>query len=315
MKKVIPVLRLLKNAFTNWQANDPIRMAGATAFFAFFALPPIVIILSSVLSQLFNDRYQRVSGQLVEELADLFGSKSATQLEDISQRLQSPKSTLGLTLLSVGLLLLGSTTLFAILKNSLNQLWNIKPRPGHRFWSILTDKLTALAIIVGSGFLFSLSVLLEQLMAHASMVWSLASLGYYEGMATVGHLVVSVLIRMVWFALLFKFLPDVRLSWRAVWPGAFFTSVLFKVGETVLHQLLIRSPVGSLYGRSGAIILLLLFVFYASLIFYYGAAFTRQYGEWTHMVAQPSSHAISYTITEVAPGSATQDVATKVDSA
>ncbi|MFD2935576.1 YihY/virulence factor BrkB family protein [Spirosoma flavum] len=298
---MVPVFRLLKQAFTNLQANDPVRMAGATAFFAFFGLPPIVIILSSVLSQLFNDRYQRVSGQLFNELADLFGPKSANQLEDISHRLQFPKPSLLLTVLSFVLLLLASTTLFAILKNSLNQLWNIKSKPGRNFLHVLTDKLIALAIILGSGLLFSSSIALEQLMAQLGTELSFSSLTYHHSIANLGHHVVSIFIRMVWFAILFKFLPDVRISWRAVWLGAFFTSGLFKVGEGILNHLLINSQIGSMYGTSGAIILLLLFVFYASLIFYYGAAFTRQYSEWTHLSAEPTSHAIAYTITEIEP--------------
>lgn len=281
------------------QANDPIRMAAATAFFSFFALPPIIIILSSVLSRLFNDRYQRVSGQLFDELADLFGPKSASQLEDISHRLQFPKPSLWLTAISVVLLFTASTTLFAILKNSLNQLWNVKPKAGLGVVNVLTDKLIALAIILGSGLLFSAFLTVEQLMGQLGGALALSSLAYYKGMVGIAHLIASVLIRTVWFALLFKVLPDVKIAWRAVWPGAFFTSCLFKLGEGVLNYLLIDSQVGSLYGTAGAIILLLLFVFYASLMFYYGAAFTRQFSEWTNLAVEPSRHAVAYTITEI----------------
>ncbi|WP_232541166.1 YihY/virulence factor BrkB family protein [Spirosoma endbachense] len=295
---MIPVFLLLKQAFDNLRSNDPIRMAGATAFFTFFALPPIVIILSNVLSHVFNDHYQQVSGQLFDELAGLFGPKSANQLEAISHRLQQPRAGLPLTVLSVVLLFVASTTLFAIVKNSINQLWNIKTKPGRNFLYVLTDKLIALAIIVGSGFLFSLSVTLEQFMAQTPIKSFFSSLAYYGGMVTLWNSLTSILIRTVWFALLFKFLPDIRIAWRAIWLGALFTSVLFKIGEVVLNRLLIHGQIASLYGTSGSIILLLLFVFYSSLIFYYGAAFTRQYSEWTHLNAAPNSRAVAYTITE-----------------
>lgn len=275
-------------------------MAGATAFFAFFGLPPIVIILSSVLSGLFNDHYQRISGQLFDELAELFGSRSANQLEDISERLQLPKPDPALTALSLLLLLIASTTLFTIVKNSLNQLWNVKRKTGRQAYRVLGDKLIALAIILGSGLLFSLSLALEQLMTLVSSSLSLSSLAYYREIMTLGHELVSILIRMVWFAILFKFLPDINIAWRVVWPGAFFTSLLFKLGEWVLNKLLIHSSVGPMYGRSGAIILVLLFVFYGALMFYYGAAFTRQYSQWSHLGVSPTKSAIAYTITEVA---------------
>ncbi|SOD92776.1 membrane protein [Spirosoma fluviale] len=276
-------------------------MAAATAFFAFFALPSIVILLSRVLGSLFNDHYQRISGQLFHELAELFGPRSANQLEDISQRLQLPKPDISFTALSILLVLVASTTLFTILKNSLNQLWRVKRKAGRNVLGAFTDRLVALAIIFGSGLLFSGSLVVEQLMNQLSNTLSLSSLSYYQGLANLSHLVVSILVRTVWFAILFKYLPDVNVAWRVVWPGAFFTSVLFKVGEGVLKNLLINSQVGAMYGRSGAIILLLLFVFYASLMFYYGASFTRQYSEWAHSTAPPTQSAIAYTITEVEP--------------
>lgn len=277
-------------------------MAGATAFFSFFALPPIVIILSNVLGWLFNDRYQQISGQLFNELADLFGAKSANQLEDISRRLQVPKTSFPLTVLSFVLLLVASTTLFSILKKSLNQLWRVKRKSEKRtFLAVLTDKLTALAIIIGSGLLLSASLAIEQFMARVSIVLSLSSTDYYYGLINFGHLAVSIMVRTVWFAMLLRVLPDVKVAWRAVWLGAFFTSMLFKVGEGILNYLLIDSQVGLLYGKAGAVILLLLFVFYSSLIFYYGAAFTRQFSEANHLVSQPDSSATAYTITDNEP--------------
>ncbi|MVM41273.1 YihY/virulence factor BrkB family protein [Spirosoma sp. HMF3257] len=299
MKKVAPLFLLLKQAFINLQANDPIRMAGATAFFAFFALPPIVIILSSVLSLLFNDHYQRISGQLFDELADLFGPKSANQLEVISHRIHLTKASFPLTVLSVVLVLVASTTLFAILKGSLNQLWNIKKKSGSSLLPVLIDKLIALTIILGSGFLFSLSLTLEQFMVQLSIKWSFSSITYYQSMANLGHFFTSILIHMIWFAMLFNYLPDAKIAWRVVWPGAFFTSLLFKAGEAILNELLINSQISTLYGKSGAIILLLLFVFYASLLFYYGASFTRQYSDWIHAATEPNDRAVAYTITEV----------------
>ncbi len=276
-------------------------MAGATAFFAFFALPPIVIILSTLLSPILGEQSQGVSGQLFDELADLFGPKGARQLEVISHRLQQPKPSHSLTVLSIFLVLLASTTLFAIVKNSLDQLWHVKSRSKHPFVYFLRNKLVALTIIIGSGILFTLSVALEQFLSRITTDWMLSTLSYYQIMADSGHVIASVLIRMVWFAILFKFLPDVRLTWQAVWLGAAFTSVLFKIGESILSRLLIHSQLGSLYGHSGAIILVLLFVFYASLIFYYGASFTRQYSDWMHLITEPSSQAVAYTLKEVEP--------------
>lgn len=296
----IPVSKLARQAFSNLKANDPVRMAGATAFFTFFALPPIVIILSQVLSPLFTND-QQVSSQLFDKLAELFGPRSASQLEDISLHLQQSRPTPWLTLMSVVLLLLASTTLFTVIKNSLNQLWNIKAKPDRTFVHALLDKVIGLTIIVFSGVLVMISLFLNQTLSRMRSQWSLDSWAYYEHLVSFGHYLLAVLLLTVWFAVVFKYLPDVRIRWKAIWRGAFVTSVLFNIGQLLLDRLLIHSPVSSLYGASGAVILILLFVFYSALILYYGAAFTRQYAQDAHLDAQPNAHAVSYEITEVVP--------------
>lgn len=297
--KLRPLLEVAKQAFTNLKANDPVRMAGATAFFTFFALPPIVIMLSTLLGLLVNNRPQRVSNRLFDKLAQLFGSRSADQLEDISQHLQQFKSSWLLTLVGIAVLLLASTTLFAVIKSSLNQLWNVKARPQGRFAHALTDKAVALIIILFSGLLFTAITTLNHAFSVVRSRLSLTSLAYYNGVASVGHYGMSVIGIAIWFAILFKYLPDIRIRWQAVWVGAFATSILFSGGEAVLNRLLIHSSVSSLYGASGAVILILLFVFYASLIFYYGAAFTRQYAQLANLDAEPKQHAVVYEITDV----------------
>lgn len=291
VERIGSFLNLLKQAFTNLKTNDPIRMAGATAFFTLFALPPIVIILSQVLSLLFNDHQRLVSGRLFGQLAELFGAQSARQLQDISQHLR-PKATHSVsTSLSVALLLLASTTLFAVIKNSLNQLWNVKAKSDRTFIHLLKDRGIALLIILGSGLLFTASLAVDGLMPTA--------LGDDGLRASVGHSVASLALLTAWFALLLRYLPDVRVRWRAVWMGAFVTALLFSVGAALLSQLLTHRQISSLYGGSAPLILILLFVFYCSLIFYYGAAFTRQYTQFAQLDAEPDEHAVAYTITDV----------------
>lgn len=301
MKKVIPVLQLAAKAFSNLKANDPIRMAAATAFFSFFALPPIIIILSQLFGELVDSQDKRVSWQFFRKLADLFGRQSARQLQDISQHLQQPRSNSLLTVLSVLLLLVASTTLFAIIKNSLNQLWNVKPSANRRFWHVFLDKGIALGIIVFSGLLFTASLAIHRMLSPLKEYLFLGTL-VNEWSMQAGHHLLSVLVLTAWFAAVFKYLPDIRIRWQAVWVGALVTAVLVEAGEQLLDRLLIKSPVSSLYGTSGAIILILLFVFYSSLIFYYGASFTRHYAQWIHQEPEPGAHAVAYQIKELSDG-------------
>jgi membrane protein len=298
-KKFVSVLRLIREAFVNLKANDPIRMAGATSFFTFFALPPIVILLSNVLSPVLNERHQLVSYRLFAELSKLLGPRSADQLQDISQHLQNRPPTLPMTLVGLFLLLLASTTLFNVVKNSLNQLWNVRPKAGLSFLHSLKDRGIALTIILFSGLLFSISLTIDQRLVQIQQSMLTSTPTLRDWLSSGGNYLLSVLIITFWFASIFRYLPDVRVPWRAVWVGALVTSILFKLGELILNRLLINSQVANLYGASGSVILLLLFVFYSSLIFYYGASFTRTFARLNQPDPEPAATAVSYEITEL----------------
>ncbi|QJW90344.1 YihY/virulence factor BrkB family protein [Spirosoma taeanense] len=270
-------------------------MASATAFFSFFALPPIVILLSQLYGGLLNEQHQQVSGQLFKQLALLFGDQSARQLQDISQHLQQRRSNSLLPVLSVLILLLASTTLFTIIKNSLNQLWHVKSAANRRFWHVLTDKLIALSLIILAGFLFIISLTLQRTITGILPTEPIL----YNSLGYAVHHGLSIILLAVWFAFVFKFLPDIRIHWQAVWVGALVTGGLVEIGEQVLDLLLINNSIRSLYGSAGDIILVLLFVFYSALIFYYGASFTRQYARWIHLEAEPGAHSVAYQVKEV----------------
>lgn len=294
MRQVIPFLTLFKLAFANFRTNDPVRMAGATAFFAFFGLPPIIIILSQVYGALLQKREQAVSIRLFDQLAETLGPQSARQLEDISQHLQQDRTDPLLTAATIALLLLGATTLFAVMKRSLNQLWNVKPKEGGPPLNFLKDRVVALAIILFTGFLFMVSMVMNQTLDLLSFSSSDSGILLLD----LSHFLTSVVALTIWFALLFTYLPDIRVPWRAVWMGALVTGLLFTLGELVLSHLLTYAQIRSLHGPAGRITLVLLFVYYCSLIFYFGAAFTRQYADWTKAETKPSATAIGYTITE-----------------
>jgi membrane protein len=299
IKTLISIFRLSQKALQNLQNNDPVRMAGATAFFSFFALPPIVIILTTVLSPVVSQRQLR--WQLFRQFADLFGPQGARQLQVMSRNLQRENSDFVLIVFSLAVLLLASTTLFAVIQNSLNQLWNVKAKPGRRFLYGLRDRVVALVLIVASGVLFVASLALDRFLEQARRYLPLDPARYPLWAVDLGNFLLSVAVVTVWFAIIFKYLPDVRIRWRAIWTGALVTSTLFQAGELILNRLLIRGPISSIYGASGAVILLLLFVFYSALIFYFGAAFTRCYAEYVRLDPEPKANAIGYEITERPP--------------
>ncbi|GAB3280903.1 hypothetical protein GCM10027347_56320 [Larkinella harenae] len=273
-------------------------MAAATAFFSLFALPPIIIILSQLYSGLMQASDQRMNLQLFAKLSELVGTRSAQRLQDISHHLQQPRSTRLLTTLSIGLLVLSSTTLLGVIKSSLNQLWQVRPVADRPIRYVLVDRVLALAIILAGGLLFSVSLTLNRALKLWESHWlmQLITTSWTRPLARYGE---SIVLLTIGVALIFKYLPDIRIRWSAVWVGALVTAVLLKFGEQLLNRLLVQSAMSSIFGSSGALMLILLFAFYASLIFYYGASFTRCYTLWRQLEGGPGAQAVAYQIKEV----------------
>jgi membrane protein len=285
-------LAMLRDAFSILVKNDPLRMAGATAFFTTFALPPITIIIIAVLGLVFNPK--KLSRQLFEGLGGIIKKESVHQIADTLAALQELANT---RIMSIGgfiFLLFVATTLFKVIKGSLNQLWRIKVNGKINLWVVFRIRIQAILVILMAGVLFVPGLLADSaqdlLSAHMQK-WS-PGLTYYF---TIGlNFLISVFIVMLWFAILFRVLPDGRPAWKVAFVGALFTSVLFNIGKLILNHVLRVSNIHQVYGASGSIVLVLLFVFYSSLILYYGAAFTKIWGSYHDSPITPLPHAMSY---------------------
>jgi membrane protein len=287
---------LCKDAFVELGKNDPLRMAGATAFFTTFALPPILIILIQILGLVFDP--QKISTELFTHLSDIIGPQSTQQVIATLTAFRRMAQNWLITIGGFIFLLFVATTLFKVIKGSLNQVWKIRVVERKPIMSVLGSRLISILVIVLTGVLFVIGLIAE---------WGQAFLWEYmkelipeaaRFFNSVLNYLVSVVIVTIWFAFVFRFLPDARLQWNIALMGGFVTSLLFNIGRLILHWLLSYSNIDNLYGASGSIVLLLLFVFYISLILYFGAAFTKVWGVYKGRPIEPSSHAIHYQIVE-----------------
>ena len=298
MRKYISVAGgLLDNALRELRKNDPLRMAGATAFFTTFALPPILAILIQALGLVFDPRTIRI--QLVKKLTSIVGKDSVLQLTGTLRGFRGIAHNVVLATTGFIFLLFVATTLFTVIKDSLNQVWKIRVLVKRSIWYSVGNRLRSVLIILIAGVLFMIGLLTEGIQAILGKYIDEIRPGmsiYFNGVLS--HLF-SIIIVTAWFAFLFHYLPDGQPKWRITLMGAFVTSVLFTIGKLVLRFLLFQSNISKLYGASGSIVLLLLFVFYSSLILYYGAAFTKVWSEYRGIKIQPLRHAIHYAVSEV----------------
>ncbi|NLR61450.1 YihY/virulence factor BrkB family protein [Chitinophaga polysaccharea] len=301
-ERILPRWQLLllsfKDAYQSLQANDPLRMAGATAFFTTFALPAILIIIIQLLRVIF--RIQHPGKRLMAQLEGMFGVETT---EAILQTLQAFRSIAQNWIIAIAgflFLLFVATTLFKIIKGSLNELWRVRPSQKVGFGRIMLSRLKGALVIVFAGILFIIDLVAETARTFLGKYIDeyIPALGIYYNSAL--NYVISVLVVMIWFFLVFYFLPDGRPRWRVGLTGAFVTSILFNIGKAVLKVMLTYSSINSIYGASASIVLLLLFMFYSSLIFYFGACFTDAWGARTARPVVPLHYANRYALTDTA---------------
>jgi membrane protein len=276
------LFKLLRDALTELLKNDPLRLAGATAFFTTFALPPILVILIQTLGIFFSTGEARQ--QLLTRLSAIVGKETVTQIIDTLSAFRKLAQNNYILVFGFLFLLFVATTLFRVIKSSLNQLWKIKSVHRSKIGGTLADRLKAVLVILVAGLLFAFGLFTEGLqVVLGKYIFEYSPLlSFYFN--TVINYVLSVFMVSAWFGIVFRYLPDARPSWGVVWRGALLTGVLFTFGKVVLRWLLSYSNINTLYGTSASIVLLMLFVFYSSLILYYGAAFTKM---WSLHVNQP----------------------------
>lgn len=287
----------MRKSLSELKKNDPLRLAAATAFFSTFALPPILIILTQLFGLFLNQK--ELNSQLIERLANLMGKGSALQVQEVLDNFRSLSQNL--FALSVGFifLLFVATTLFAVIKNSLNQIWKIRVKAHPGLWFYIKLRGRSLIIILLAGLLFILLLFIEGMQAllgeYINYLGERAG-DFLNGLVNETLFIITI---SIWFSILFRFLTDGRPQWKIALAGGFFTAILFSFGKVVLKWLLSLSNISSIYGASGSIVLILLFVFYSSLMFYYGACFIKTLSDELDLPINPVKEAFKYEVLEV----------------
>lgn len=291
------ILKWMRRSLGELKRNDPLRLAGATAFFFTFALPPILIILIQLFGLFFNRN--ELSVQLISGVARLMGKTGAIQVQQVLNNFSSLSENLFALSAGFVFLLFVATTLFSVIKNSLDQIWNIrvKPHPGLLFYLKLRGR--SLMAILLAGLLFIILIFVESMQAilgnYIDYLGSKAG-NFLNGLV---NELLFIIIVTTWFSIIFRFLTDGRPTWKAALAGGFFTAILFSFGKVILKTLLSLSNISTIYGASGSFVLILLFVFYSSLIFYYGACFIRVMSDDLKLPITPVKEAFTYRETEV----------------
>lgn len=287
----------LRRAFNLFQKNDPLRLAGATAFFTNFALPPILIILIRLFG-MFTDRRLLVT-HLFERLNNILDDDSIAQIRLTLRNIRGIDQAWYITLFSFIFFLFVATTLFNVIKNSLEQIWNIAMKDKKGIVNTLKSRAISVTIILLAGILFLFGLLADSVQAIIGSYLKTNSPSFELIVTSIINQIIFVIIVTSWFSILFRFLTNGRPTWRAAISGGLLTGCLFTAGKYILRILLPLSNISNIYGSAGSIIVIMLFVFYSSLIFYFGASFIKALSVGRETPIIPKNGAFAYELTEI----------------
>jgi membrane protein len=287
----------LKTAFSLFQKNDPLRLAGATAFFTNFALPPILLILIRLFG-FFIDRKILVT-RIFERLSNILDDSSTQQIRQTLRNIRGIDHKWYATLVSFIFFLFVATTLFSVIKNSMDQIWSIGMKAHSSFLFKLKIRARAIIIILVAGLLFFVGLLTDSIQAFIGSYINPAAPTAGRIFLMVLNQILFIIIVTTWFSVLFRFLTSGRPTWKSSIRGGLLTGILFTLGKYILRIALPLSNIGNIYGASGSIVLIMLFVFYSSFIFYFGACFVKVLSDAKETPIRPIKGAFNYEIKEV----------------
>ena len=285
------LLGVLKGTFKEFMEDKALRLAAALAYYAIFSIGPLLFVMVMVASWFLGD--QAVRGQLNDTLKDFIGEGPAKTVESMmaAKKLGTSPTT---TALAIVTLLFGASGVFGQLQDALNTIWEVKAKPGMGVMAFLRDRFLSMSMVLGLGFLLLISMVVTTAV-HALVQRGGQLLPIPDAATSLLSFVFSFIVVALLFAMIFKFLPDVRIRWRYAWVGALVTAILFTMGKFLLGLYLGREGMESSYGAAGSVIIVLLWIYYSSVILFFGAEFTQVYMRNAGARMTPSKYAVPVT--------------------
>lgn len=282
---------LAKETFTDFSNSNPTVFAASLSYYTMLSLPSMLVLIISSAGALLGE--EAASGKLYQQIQGLVGPQSADAIQGIVQNVnQTGGSTLA-TVLSIITLVLSATTVLMTLQNALNHIWGVKVQAKSKWWlKTILDRVFSMAMVVSLGFLLAVSLLMDTVISaiQGSLENLLGETSVY--LIWIANNLISLGIATVVFAMIFKILPDVKLRWRDVWAGAAFTTILFVIGKFLIGLYLGNSSLTDTYGAAGSIVVILIWVYYSSIIVLFGAECTQVYARRMGNGIQPARYAV-----------------------
>lgn len=265
-------LAILRETFHVWIERDAFTYSAALAFFALFSLGPVLVVFTEGASLIFDPT--AVRRQIIGQFDLLMGHEPAVAVDAMLGRAAVEMHGIVARLIAVATFVIGTLSVFVQLQDSLNRMWDVAPKPGPLLRYLLWKRVVSFALLLSLGFVMVVSLVLSTTL-HAVQAYAERHADFPSAVFETGNAIVSWLLVTLLFALLYRVLPDVEIPWRDVWAGALLTSLLLSVGKWAIGFYMGRSEIALEYGTAGSMIVMLFWVYFASLLVLLGAVFTR----------------------------------------
>ena len=286
--RIKSTFRLLKEAFQEWQSDKASLLAAALAYYTVFSITPLLVIAIAIAGAVFGQ--EAAQGEILNQINGLIGEQGARVIETGLANADKPQASSLASIVSVVILLVGASGVFAQLQSALNTVWNVKVKPNAGIGEFIRKRLLSFGMVLTIGFLLLVSLMFSAMLSGINKlqinllpgfdpIWQLLNIGVSFAFVT------------LLFALIYKYLPDVEIRWKDVWVGAIITALLFTLGKFFIGLYLGRGSLGSTYGAAGSLIVFLAWVFYSAQILLFGAELTQVYARKYGKKIRPNSHA------------------------
>jgi membrane protein len=287
---------ILKAAFKGFMNDMALKYSASLSYYTVFSLAPLLLLVISLAGIFFGK--DAIQGKVFAEINGLVGNDAAKQIQDMIGHLEmSGKSTISV-IIGVITLIVGATTVFGEIQESINIIWQVRAKPKKAWLKLIRDRLLSGSLIISLGFLLMVSLIINGALVAISDKLKTFLPDITVVIFNIINVIISFIVITILFGVIFKVLPDVKISWKEVRSGAIFTAILFMLGRLVIGIYVGMSVNSSSYGAAGSLIAILLWVYYTAAILYFGAEFTKAYVDFKGKRIQPAEYAVHVEMTE-----------------
>lgn len=282
--------KAMKKAAIDFNDDNGFKLAASLSYSMIFSIAPFLIVAISLAGIIWGQ--QAAEGRIYQQIKDLVGASPAQQIQDIITNIQRSHHTVAGAIIGSVILLIGATGVFTEIQGSINYMWSILSKPKKGWLKFLVNRLISFSLIVAFGFISMVSLVVNSLMDILGDFLKRYFTHFTVYFFYTVNLVLTLAVIIVLFMIIFRILPDAIISWKDSFIGALFTGLLFIIGKLLISLYLSHSSIGVLYGAAASIMLILTWVYYSSIILYYGAEFTRAYAQLVGRTIRPNSTAV-----------------------